>query len=114
MDEPEESLMSDLVYKMPPITLGAIVLWYPNGVTSVAPLPAVVTRLNFRSVGLSIIAPDTHNFLLRDGVRHIDDPELKRDIVRNAEEGAWEYTEQHQLLEKALNELSRRGGKVPA
>jgi hypothetical protein len=102
------------LYRMPAISIGAIVLWYPNGARSVPPLPAIVTRINPRSLGLSIFAPDTHNLMLRDGVRHLDDPEFRKDPVRMGEEGGWDYTEESKALGQTLTDLGRKGSKASA
>lgn len=96
-------------FRMPLVKVGTIVLWYPSGSASTdpqaGPLAAIVVRVNSRSVALNIVSAENHNFLLREGARHVSDPELKRDAVR--EEGAWDYTDQDKNIERLMATLKR-------
>ncbi len=70
--------------------LGQIVFWYPHGVRTGAPHVAIVTGVAVKSLNLNILSPMSYNFLIRDGVRHMSDPDAKKPELLEC--GAWEHT----------------------
>jgi hypothetical protein len=75
---------------MPEVGLGEIVLWYPGGDKNAGPHPGIVTRIAFRTICLNLISPAFMNFAIKDGVRHMDDPEIKE--AERHEMGGWDFT----------------------
>jgi len=75
-------------YEMPAVEVGDIVTWFPTGAKSNDGLPAIVTKVNPRSVALSVFSLNTYNLLLRDGVRHVGDPTARQTEIM--ESGAWD------------------------
>lgn len=85
--------------------LGQMVYWYPDGDRHQEPLPAVVTGIGSNSLNLNIFDRNSYNLRIRDGVRHVDDPAMKRDEQR--ESGGWQHTPAtlrlRELEQKLLN-----------
>lgn len=102
-------------WDMPDVELGQIVLWYEGASRGVKPRAAIVSqvngqrrdgRLEARSVALNLIEPNLHNMPLREGVRHVEDPDIGESD--RTEAGAWAYTPQTMRLmelERKLAEL---------
>ena len=88
------------VWKMPEVGIGAIVWWHGTGKRSRehGPIAAMVTKVNHRSVALSIVDSSNAMFKIRDGVRHVDDPDTN-DSERY-EDGCWDFTDEHRRLGK--------------
>ena len=80
-------------FVMPPVEVGQIVHWYPDGDRNQQPHAAIVTRVANRTVSLNTVVPSILNFLPREGVRHVNDPDARQ--VEFRENGAWDYTKQH-------------------
>lgn len=94
------------------IEKGDIVYWYPGGVVTQDPHPAIVTAIGYDSLNLNICEPQSYNFHVRDGVRHVDDKRAKQ--VELQEAGGWDYTPRHKrflVLEKQVNDLLAELGK---
>lgn len=73
----------------PYVEVGMSVLWYPDG-TPRNGQPAIVSDLGMDSVCLNIITPSNYNFIIRDGVRHVDDPQARSQDMMDT--GAWDHT----------------------
>lgn len=94
-------------YKMPAITAGTIVRYFPSGTrTARRPDIAQVKTVSERSVVLVLTWGQQI-----DTVRHVDDPKLTLNADQR-ENGAWDYTDEHyqraaweQSVEKRLSEL---------
>ncbi len=99
--------MPEAVFDMPRVSVGTIVLWYPDGSQVMEPLAAIVTRVHVRSLCLNIFSEGNYNMMVRDGVRHIKDPDLAKENVR--QDGAWGHTQ----LTLALDALLRKQGFSP-
>jgi hypothetical protein len=78
------------VYRPPFVEIGMSVLWYPDGDSRQQPHPAFITAVGQDTVCVNIMAPNSYNFMIRDGARHISDPRIKEAERREA--GAWDYT----------------------
>lgn len=89
-------------YKMPSIFPGEIVLW--SHTPDAEAYAAVVTRVGYNAVSLFMMPPDSRRGEIRDGVRHVSDPELPRLIN---EGGCWRDTRSMALL-RELGRLRRR------
>jgi hypothetical protein len=96
--------------RMPFVELNMSVLWYPDGDSRQQPHPAFVTAVGHDSVCVNIMAHNSYNFLIRDGVRHVSDPRIK-DAERR-ESGAWDYTPFVKRLLALLMELSPAKGEI--
>lgn len=97
-------------YKMPPADVGQAVYWYIDGRAQGEPYPALVTRRANRgvdTVGLAVMTPDSRLFMLREGVRHCDDPRLKE--AERVESGCWDYTDRDKKLQGLLLSLETKG-----
>jgi hypothetical protein len=75
-------------YEMPTVEVGDIVYWFPHGSYS-EPTAAIVSRLGHDNICVNLVSPNMHNFALRDGVRHVSDP---NNSVAANEGGRWDYT----------------------
>lgn len=98
-------------YKMPKAYLGPA-LWYHE--LGGEPMAAVITKNDgYRSVMISLLAPDNRGLIVHDGVRHVSDPELFR--MPENKEGSWDYTDQFRLLLKvkeAVDALEVSGAEL--
>lgn len=97
-----------------PVEVGQIVWWYPDSNRNQRPSAAIVTAVGSDSVCLAIFSPVSYNLWLRDGVRHIDDPETRAPEL--LELGCWDYTnawKDYQDLKKKVESLwsDLKGGK---
>ena len=104
-------------FKMPPISIGEMVLWYAHGTKKNEPHVAIVTKLGHRSITVSIIPLNNRTVTPKEGVRYITDPDAR--MVELEEQGAWDYTEQTRVMRevaKTVLSISPRSvtGKVPA
>ena len=95
-------------YQMPPAEVGLPVYWYPSGSKADKPHAAFVSGAANRSLSLNILSPTTYNYLLRDGVRHVSDPDAKR--VEFQESGAWDYVPWYKAfldMQKVIETLTK-------
>lgn len=92
------------VYRMPFVEDGMMVHWYPDGDSRHQPHIAIVSAIGQDSVCVNIIMPNSYNFMIRDGARHVSDPRIK-DAERR-ESGAWDYTPFTRKVLALLTELS--------
>ena len=74
-------------FDMPPVQLGDTVFWLPGGDVAERPHAAFVTAVDSDSVALAITGPLIERFMVRDGVRHVDDPRARSDDVQ--QNGGW-------------------------
>jgi hypothetical protein len=84
-------------FVMPEIRVGTVVLFYVGADRNQVPQAAMVTGVGHRNLVLSVFAPNTYNLLIRDGVRHMHDPDLLHN-VDTREMGGWDYTHEHRML----------------
>lgn len=93
----------------PAADVGQIVWWWAYGeVENHIPLPAVVVSVGSRTLQLAILKPLVRSVDPRDGVRHISDPDARRDEF--VEQGAWSHTPDTLLL----HSLAIKGGSQDA
>ncbi len=85
--------------------VGDVVLWYSGSNKSLDPIAAVVTRAESgtSTVNLSLIDENNTSLLIRDGVRHLDDPRSRTEHGRK--NGAWDFTPRDRLLDQLLEQL---------
>lgn len=86
-------------YKMPPVSVGQVVLWFPYGDKEQGKFAALVTAVGPETVCVAVHDPQMRDHLIRDGVRHASDPRCK-EAERN-ECGLWSYTD-HDLAQMEL------------
>jgi hypothetical protein len=91
------------VYKTPFVEVGLTVWWYPDGDSRLQPHLAFVTAIGQDTVCVNIAAPNSYNFMIRDGARHVSDPRIKEAERREA--GAWDYTPFTRRILNLLQEL---------
>jgi hypothetical protein len=92
-------------FKMPEIKIGTLVLFYVGADRTQVPAAAMVTGIGQRNVILSVFQPNTYNLLIRDGVRHMNDPDLNHNAdIR--EMGGWDYTDDYKLLLELKEKVS--------
>jgi hypothetical protein len=73
--------------EMPPV--GATVQWFEGATRGSQPAAAVVTGHGMGSaLCLAVLPPNSHTFQVRDGVKHIDSPDIRDDERHDA--GAWD------------------------
>lgn len=77
-------------FLMPSAKVGMSVLWFPHGETQ-GGTPAVVSHVGEKTLSLHIFLNLRNHVMYKDGVRHILDPEAKREEYIDA--GAWDYSE---------------------
>ncbi len=75
-----------MAYEMPKVDLGDTIYWFPGGNDTIDPHVAFVTRIARDNINVNILAPNSYNFMIRDGVRHCDDKRSPTDL---AESGGW-------------------------
>jgi hypothetical protein len=92
-------------FQMPEVYIGEVVLWWPDGAPTAhdRPQPAVITGFAARTVSLSIIQKDGYALTPHDGVRHIDDPDLRKHDVRLV--GGWEHGPVRKMQEALATSL---------
>jgi hypothetical protein len=91
-------------FKMPEIFVGETVLWWPEGQPTPEdrPSPAMVTGVSERTISLTAYEKDAYTGNPQDGVRHVGDPELKKQDVRLS--GAWEYGPQRKMFARSTGQ----------
>lgn len=99
--------MSD--FRMPKVDVGDPVVWFPDGLETDAPVPAVVTHVGERTLAIGVVGKDWVALQPQDGVRHIKDPGLK--IQEERTRGGWDYSPLHLRVRRleALLEGSKKG-----
>lgn len=99
-------------FKAPVVAVGDTVLWYPEAKTSSDPLPAIVVRLIRNTRYIEVWLPDQHKRKRR--VRHITDPEAKRQSSVTRTDGGWDYTDLTKAIIRLLgNKAPRRKPDAP-
>ena len=86
-------------WKMPDVELGDIVFWSWNSESEKS--SAIVTRVGTRTIAVSIIVDSMHDFVLRGGVRHVEDPHLQKNPQHDA--GCWQHKPRHKRIEALLS-----------
>lgn len=102
---------------MPDVFVGQTVLWYPHADRNQPGHAALVTQINHGSLELSVLHPDKHMLLIKEGVKHLGDPHAKD--PERVENGGWDHTsftrEYHALraqVDRMLKgEPDKKGGK---
>lgn len=99
-------------YMQPNVLQCDIVNWHPFGDKNDSVVPAIVLKVGSRTVALHIFVENTRSLVYKDGVRHVDDPESKREEFR--ESGAWSHTKRTQemidLKRQLIEILGERAG----
>jgi hypothetical protein len=90
----------DAPYKMP--APYCMVRWYSQ--LGAPPAPAIVTGVGNRSIQVAIFWPDNRYHELRDGVRHVSDPEIGTFLIADEQGGFWDYTEDQMKLHRIFDE----------
>lgn len=85
--------------------VGDVVHWFSGSKKDQAPIAAVVTRADLGSstLNLSLFDQNNQTMLIRDGVRHVDDPRSRTDHARQI--GGWDFTPRDKLLDLLLEQL---------
>ena len=95
----QEEVAKSGTYEMPKAVIGRTVYWYSDANSKGSPpTPAIITKVGFRGVNLSVIRQDAQGFYPFSGVRHISDPEALLEQFQQS--GAWEDTPDTKLLLK--------------
>ena len=74
----------------PSVNVGDIILWWHGGLTSNAPLPAIVVH-NGGQGNLDIYVFRRHDNIRLGGVKHRDDPRLNQ--AQKVRSGCWDVRE---------------------
>lgn len=64
-------------YTQPDLRLGQVVYFYHGGNKDSEPFAAFVVQIHNRSLALNILMPGFANFMTLEGVKHIEDPDVK-------------------------------------
>ena len=84
-------------FTQPPVRIGQEILYYDDykNESSNPVRHGWVTSVNDQSVNVSVMVDGAQNLLVRNGVRHIKDPnqELVRRIIAMNDGGLWDYRE---------------------
>jgi hypothetical protein len=109
-----EGIPVEKVFKMPPAQLGDIVMFFPmadrpSGTQNTGHV-AIVTAIGIDSLNLNVLAPNNHNLMIRDGVRHMDDPKCQHPELRM--QGGWDYTPQHVRMERYFQLVGELAGEL--
>jgi hypothetical protein len=97
-------------YKMPPISVGATVLWYRHGTRSSRPALGFVARYEKDSQNIDIAVP-TEGADIIESVPHLSDPRLELGYEHSSS-GAWDYTESHRDAVMTRHEIEDRLAKL--
>lgn len=92
-------------YAMPKASVGMSVLWYVYGETDKPGMPAIVSEVGLRTLSLTILLPEKHSVMYKDGVRHVSDQEHKREEYITT--GCWDYSEQTKEIMQLRADLER-------
>jgi hypothetical protein len=99
-------------WTFPEVEVGQVVHWFHDQGNDQLPYAAIVSAIGMRSITCNISMPDNYNFMVRDGVRHRDDPAAREGDVKDA--GCWTHTDatlQLQDMRKAIRALQDRKQK---
>ncbi len=94
-------------FRMPEVSLGEDVYWYPRGDRTLTPFAAKVAKVGHLTVCLLLFDPNSHSMQIRES-RHVDDPDLKKDEAYDM--GGWDYSELGGGLRAMIRELQPRKG----
>ena len=92
-------------FAQPPACVGMGVVWYPFGETANPGMPGQVVEVGNRTLSLSIFLPNKTSLMYKDGVRHLSDPDAKREEFIDI--GCWDYSEQTKELMALRAEVER-------
>lgn len=98
-----------MLYEMPAVELGMPVYWFPDGDQSQQPFAGFVTKVGHDNVCVNILMPDSYNMRIKDGVRHMSDPLVRRKETQDA--GGWDYQEWYKRI---IDFLPRQAKPSPA
>ena len=88
-------------YVPPPVEAGQVVLWsYGQGER---PTPALVISVATKTLNLSIHMDSIKDHVLKNGVRHINDPILRTQPAHD--QGVWDLTPRDKRLNALLESL---------
>lgn len=74
---------------MPKIAIGHPVRWFADATSDAC--AALVTQVGTKGISVSVFHPSQYNATLKDGVRHISDPNREKALI--TDEGLWDYLE---------------------
>ena len=92
-------------YVMPRAAVNTPIVWYPYGETHRPGMPGVICEVGERTMSCSIFLPQKVSVMYKDGVRHLSDPDAKREEF--IESGCWDYSEQTKLLMELRAKMER-------
>lgn len=95
-------------YRMPRVSVGDPIIWYPNASRTQEARPAFVTARGQDALAVAVFEKDSFSLDPHDGVRHISDPALLNPEART--DGAWDYSpmaERVAQLEIQMAELQK-------
>ena len=95
-------------FKMPPVQVNDLVSLFTNADTNAGFTPALVIRVDGRSVRLMTLGQDCLGWCKETGVRHISDPELELRPAMKMNDGAWDYSPRHKETMKQIDQLEKR------
>jgi hypothetical protein len=93
-------------WKAPVVRIGMIVHWFNDDAIDQIPMAAIVNSIGHRSIGLSIVNPQSYNFMVRDGVRHRSDPLIRSEDM--TDNGVWDHTPETMLLQELLAQMASK------
>ena len=81
------------LYRMPPVSVGTQVVWYPRASRTAKPMLGFVSRCETNGQNIDIYVPTELGYAL-DSVPHITDPRIAAGHEQIAN-GAWDYTDEY-------------------
>lgn len=113
--KPRTGMVNPATYKMPEVHLGQTVIWYDGGNIADRPFAAIVVGVGSETVSLAIVPAGSHNLMVRDGVRHVGDP--NRRAIKIEDAGAWDHTNEayerqaaHDMIRQMWDALGGESG----
>ncbi len=97
--------MSETLFKQPAAEVGMPVLWFPYGDNANGVFPATVVKVNNQTLTLAVMTPDSLNLLVKEGVRHMSDPQARQAELRD--QGGWAFPEWFMQLQRLLPPASK-------
>ena len=89
--EAPQPALNTRTYDPPKVEVGQVVNWWAYGEDNGRPpVPAIVVAVGTRTVHLAVFSTMRKTVDIKDGVRHVKDPDAKRPEF--VEVGAWSHT----------------------
>lgn len=91
-----------------PNLVGQTVEWFPHADRNAGSCAAIVTGQRRGALDLSVVNPGSSSLKTKNGVLHVDDPDLKRLGDNAVVNGGWDYTPYAKAIQERFDELDAK------